>query len=160
AVNQLGDADEVIIECAVVVMDRMSNKLTGHDFAATSASSSSLHSMRWITVHWFLERRVKLIMAANQLGDADKVLNECVVAVMARMSNKLTGHDFAATSASSSSLHSKCWIIAANQLGDVDEVLNECVVAVMARMSNKLTGHDLYSTSASLSSLHRKHWIA
>lgn len=42
--------------------------------------------------------------AVNQLGDANEVLNERAVAVMARMSNKLTGRDFSATSATSSSL--------------------------------------------------------
>ncbi|MCD7451125.1 hypothetical protein HAX54_009737 [Datura stramonium] len=42
--------------------------------------------------------------AVNQLGDANEVLNERAVAVMARMSNKLTGRDFATTSACSSSL--------------------------------------------------------
>lgn len=33
----------------------------------------------------------------GQLGDANEVLNERAVAVMARMSNKLTGHDFMPT---------------------------------------------------------------
>ncbi|CAN4107822.1 unnamed protein product [Withania somnifera] len=49
-------------------------------------------------------RERELLQAVNQLGDANEVLNERAVAVMARMSNKLTGRDFAATSASSSSL--------------------------------------------------------
>ncbi|MCD7446575.1 hypothetical protein HAX54_010767 [Datura stramonium] len=109
---------------------------------------------------WALSPHASRAWAVNQLGDADEVLNECVVAFMARMSNKLTGHDFSATSASSSSLHSKRWIAAVNQLGDANEVLNECVVAVMARMSNKLTGHDFAATYASSSSLHSKRWIA
>lgn len=33
----------------------------------------------------------------GQQGDANEVLNERAVAVMARMSNKLTGHDFSTT---------------------------------------------------------------
>ncbi|KAJ8529981.1 hypothetical protein K7X08_036816 [Anisodus acutangulus] len=49
-------------------------------------------------------RERELLQAINQLGDANEVLNERTVAVMARMSNKLTGRDFAATSASSSSI--------------------------------------------------------
>ncbi|KAG9155854.1 hypothetical protein Leryth_004105 [Lithospermum erythrorhizon] len=43
AVNQLGDASEVLNERAVVVMARMSNKLTGRDFSTyTSAPASSV----------------------------------------------------------------------------------------------------------------------
>ncbi|KAL0384340.1 UNVERIFIED_CONTAM: Serine/threonine-protein kinase TOR [Sesamum radiatum] len=47
AVNQLGDANEVLNERAVVVMARMSNKLTGRDFSACSSlpSSSIQHSL-------------------------------------------------------------------------------------------------------------------
>ncbi|XP_041013717.1 serine/threonine-protein kinase TOR-like isoform X1 [Juglans microcarpa x Juglans regia] len=41
AVNQLGDANEVLNERAVVVMDRMSNKLTGRDFSTCSPVSTS-----------------------------------------------------------------------------------------------------------------------
>ncbi|CAH9071216.1 unnamed protein product [Cuscuta epithymum] len=39
-------------------------------------------------------REKELLQAVNQLGDANEVLNERAVAVMARMSNKLTGRDF------------------------------------------------------------------
>lgn len=46
AVNQLGDANEFLNERAVVVMARMSNKLTGRDFAASSLSASAAqHAM-------------------------------------------------------------------------------------------------------------------
>ncbi|CAM8904260.1 unnamed protein product [Rhodiola kirilowii] len=41
AVNQLGDANEVLNERAVVVMARMSNKLTGRDFSCSSVPPSS-----------------------------------------------------------------------------------------------------------------------
>ncbi|XP_070678485.1 serine/threonine-protein kinase TOR isoform X2 [Malus domestica] len=41
AVNQLGDANEVLNELAVVVMARMKSKLTGRDFSASSSVSSS-----------------------------------------------------------------------------------------------------------------------
>ncbi|XP_031383805.1 serine/threonine-protein kinase TOR isoform X3 [Punica granatum] len=41
AVNQLGDANEFLNERAVVVMARMSNKLTGRDFSTSSVSASS-----------------------------------------------------------------------------------------------------------------------
>uniref|UniRef100_A0A6N2L582 Serine/threonine-protein kinase TOR n=1 Tax=Salix viminalis TaxID=40686 RepID=A0A6N2L582_SALVM len=41
AVNQLGDANEVLNVRAVVVMARMSNKLTGRDFSTPSLSASS-----------------------------------------------------------------------------------------------------------------------
>ncbi|KAK4762122.1 hypothetical protein SAY87_030006 [Trapa incisa] len=40
AVNQLGDANDFLNERAVVVMSRMSNKLTGRDFSASSVSAS------------------------------------------------------------------------------------------------------------------------
>uniref|UniRef100_A0A2P2LTC6 Serine/threonine-protein kinase TOR n=2 Tax=Rhizophora mucronata TaxID=61149 RepID=A0A2P2LTC6_RHIMU len=42
AVNQLGDANEVLKELAVVVMARMSNKLTGRDFSTSSISANSM----------------------------------------------------------------------------------------------------------------------
>ena len=42
AVNQLGDANEVLNERAVVVMARMSNKLTGRDFSTSSFTASSI----------------------------------------------------------------------------------------------------------------------
>ncbi|MED6119140.1 hypothetical protein PIB30_009243 [Stylosanthes scabra] len=47
AVNQLGDANEVLNERAVVVMARMSNKLTGRDFSTCSSvlNSSLQHAM-------------------------------------------------------------------------------------------------------------------
>ncbi|KAM1650754.1 hypothetical protein ACFXTH_003293 [Malus domestica] len=46
AVNQLGDANEVLNERAVVVMARMSNKLTGRDFSTGSTvASSSIHAI-------------------------------------------------------------------------------------------------------------------
>lgn len=41
AVNQLGDASEVLNGRAVVVMARMSNKLTGRDFSSTPLPTSS-----------------------------------------------------------------------------------------------------------------------
>lgn len=41
AVNQLGDANEVLNERAVVVMSRMSNKLTGRDFSTGSSVSTN-----------------------------------------------------------------------------------------------------------------------
>lgn len=43
-------------------------------------------------------RERELLQAVNQLGDANEVLNERAVVVMARMSNKLTGRDFSACS--------------------------------------------------------------
>ncbi|CAM0955895.1 unnamed protein product [Alopecurus aequalis] len=44
-------------------------------------------------------REKELLQAVNQLGDANEVLNERAVAVMARMSHKLTGRDFSSGSA-------------------------------------------------------------
>ncbi|KAL1564547.1 non-specific serine/threonine protein kinase [Salvia divinorum] len=49
AVNQLGDANEVLNERAVVVMARMSNKLTGRDFSS-NPSSSIQHSLEHSTL--------------------------------------------------------------------------------------------------------------
>ncbi|GFP88661.1 serine/threonine-protein kinase tor [Phtheirospermum japonicum] len=46
-------------------------------------------------------RERELLQAVNQLGDANEVLNERAVVVMARMSNKLTGRDFSALPSSS-----------------------------------------------------------
>jgi FKBP12-rapamycin complex-associated protein len=43
-------------------------------------------------------RERELLQAVNQLGDANEVLNERAVAVMARMSHKLTGRDFSSGS--------------------------------------------------------------
>ncbi|KAM7482395.1 hypothetical protein LguiB_006978 [Lonicera macranthoides] len=48
-------------------------------------------------------RERELLQAVNQLGDANEVLNERAVVVMARMSNKLTGRDFSTYSSVSSS---------------------------------------------------------
>ncbi|KAJ4823015.1 hypothetical protein Tsubulata_009220, partial [Turnera subulata] len=45
-------------------------------------------------------RERELLQAVNQLGDANEVLNERAVVVMARMSNKLTGRDFSTSSLS------------------------------------------------------------
>ncbi|XXG56788.1 hypothetical protein AAC387_Pa03g4113 [Persea americana] len=39
-------------------------------------------------------RERELLQAVNQLGDANEVLNDRAIVVMARMSNKLTGRDF------------------------------------------------------------------
>ncbi|KAG0469712.1 hypothetical protein HPP92_016412 [Vanilla planifolia] len=53
-------------------------------------------------------REKELLQAVNQLGDPNDVLNERAVAVMARMSNKLTGRDFSSGSSlsgASSSIH-------------------------------------------------------
>ncbi|KAJ6751102.1 hypothetical protein OIU85_001610 [Salix viminalis] len=49
-------------------------------------------------------RERELLQAVNQLGDANEVLNERAVAVMARMSNKLTGRDFSTSSSTASSI--------------------------------------------------------
>nr|XP_027112687.1 serine/threonine-protein kinase TOR [Coffea arabica] len=48
-------------------------------------------------------RERELLQAVNQLGDANEVLNERAVVVMARMSNKLTGRDFSTCSPVSNS---------------------------------------------------------
>ncbi|CAI0401188.1 unnamed protein product [Linum tenue] len=48
-------------------------------------------------------REKELLQAVNQLGDANEVLNERAVIVMARMSNKLTGRDFSSSSSTSTS---------------------------------------------------------
>ncbi|RDX93943.1 Serine/threonine-protein kinase TOR, partial [Mucuna pruriens] len=48
-------------------------------------------------------RERELLQAINQLGDANEVLNERAVVVMARMSNKLTGRDFSTCSSVSNS---------------------------------------------------------
>ncbi|KAK4259382.1 hypothetical protein QN277_005720 [Acacia crassicarpa] len=47
-------------------------------------------------------RERELLQAVNQLGDANEVLNERALVVMARMSHKLTGRDFSTCSSVSS----------------------------------------------------------
>ncbi|XP_019183667.1 PREDICTED: serine/threonine-protein kinase TOR isoform X1 [Ipomoea nil] len=61
-----------------------------------SASKELLQPQRGV-------REKELLQAVNQLGDANEVLNERAVAVMARMSNKLTGRDFSTSPAPMSS---------------------------------------------------------
>ncbi|KAL6013169.1 hypothetical protein ACLOJK_003661 [Asimina triloba] len=51
AVNQLGDANEVLNERAVVVMARMSNKLTGRDFSTGSSMAGIASSMQHTVDH-------------------------------------------------------------------------------------------------------------
>ncbi|KAF6153006.1 hypothetical protein GIB67_021611 [Kingdonia uniflora] len=51
AVNQLGDANEVLNERAVVVMARMSNKLTGRDFSTASSASGTTSSIQHTVDH-------------------------------------------------------------------------------------------------------------
>ncbi|KAK1369657.1 Serine/threonine-protein kinase TOR [Heracleum sosnowskyi] len=48
-------------------------------------------------------RERELLQAVHQLGDANEVLNERAVVVMARMSHKLTGRDFSTSSLASAS---------------------------------------------------------
>ncbi|XP_052193242.1 serine/threonine-protein kinase TOR isoform X2 [Diospyros lotus] len=67
-------------------------------------------------------RERELLQAVNQLGDANEVLNERAVLVMARMSNKLTGRDF--SSGSSGATNSTQHAVDHNTLtsGDTREV--------------------------------------
>ncbi|KAK9677349.1 hypothetical protein RND81_11G138000 [Saponaria officinalis] len=58
---------------------------------ASSASNNLPQPQRGV-------REKELLQAVNQLGDANEVLNERAVMVMARMSNKLTGRDFSTVS--------------------------------------------------------------
>ncbi|KAF9622962.1 hypothetical protein IFM89_035677 [Coptis chinensis] len=51
AVNQLGDANEVLNVRAVVVMERMSNKLTGRDFSSGSFISGTTSSTQHAVDH-------------------------------------------------------------------------------------------------------------
>ncbi|WOK94449.1 serine/threonine-protein kinase TOR [Canna indica] len=62
--------------------------VNGEESAASKELSQPLRGAR--------ER--ELLQAVNQLGDANEVLNERAVVVMARMSNKLTGRDFSSSS--------------------------------------------------------------
>ncbi|KAF6172500.1 hypothetical protein GIB67_007013 [Kingdonia uniflora] len=51
AVTQLGDANEVLNERAVVVMARMNNKLTGRDFSTASSASGTASSIQHTVDH-------------------------------------------------------------------------------------------------------------
>lgn len=61
---------------------------------ATAVVNSDESSNRHLTQPQRGARERELLQAVNQLGDANEVLNERAVVVMARMSNKLTGRDF------------------------------------------------------------------
>ncbi|CAO2815870.1 unnamed protein product [Amaranthus hypochondriacus] len=65
----------------------------GSEESSTSNNNNLSHPQRGV-------RERELLQAVNQLGDANEVLNERAVMVMARMSNKLTGRDFSAASSS------------------------------------------------------------
>lgn len=73
-------------------------------------------------------RERELLQAVNQLGDANEVLNERAVVVMARMSNKLTGRDFSSGSsvlgAASSIQHAEHSTLISGDSREVDHGLN------------------------------------
>ncbi|PKA52215.1 Serine/threonine-protein kinase TOR [Apostasia shenzhenica] len=73
-------------------------------------------------------RERELLQAVNQLGDPNEVLNERAVAVMARMSNKLTGRDFSSGSslsgAGSSVQHGEPGTLSSSDAREVDHGLS------------------------------------
>nr|AOZ57106.1 Serine threonine-protein kinase TOR [Saccharum hybrid cultivar R570] len=71
----------------------------GNAHAHTVVSSEEAVANRELMQPQRGARERELLQAVNQLGDANEVLNERAVAVMARMSDKLTGRDFSSGSA-------------------------------------------------------------
>ncbi|KAK1436478.1 hypothetical protein QVD17_02258 [Tagetes erecta] len=80
------------------------NEVTQMSTLATTNAQPAVNSEEAATNHLLQPQRGarerELLQAVHQLGDANEVLNERAVVVMARMSNKLTGRDFSTCSAS------------------------------------------------------------
>ncbi|PON55167.1 Serine/threonine protein kinase [Parasponia andersonii] len=88
-------------------------------------------------------RERELLQAVNQLGDANEVLNERAVVVMARMSNKLTGRDF--STCSSVSANAIQHAVDHNTLisGDTREVDHGLSVKLQVqKLINQATSHE------------------
>ncbi|KAI3733193.1 hypothetical protein L1987_64413 [Smallanthus sonchifolius] len=69
-------------------------------------------------------RERELLQAVHQLGDANEVLNERAVVVMARMSNKLTGRDFSTCSASPTTVPAENTSLISGDTHEVDHGLS------------------------------------
>uniref|UniRef100_A0A0D9WE66 Serine/threonine-protein kinase TOR n=1 Tax=Leersia perrieri TaxID=77586 RepID=A0A0D9WE66_9ORYZ len=88
-------------------------------------------------------RERELLQAVNQLGDANEVLNERAVAVMARMSHKLTGRDFSSGSSLSgagSSTHHGNEHLASGDAREVEPGLS--VKVQVQRLILQATSHE------------------
>lgn len=99
AYGQLSDANVVCNEHTIAVMKRMSDTHISftktwsvHVCAAVRSAEPGSADMPSPPRRETRER--ELLSAYGQLGDANEVLNERAVAVMKRMSDKLTGRDF------------------------------------------------------------------
>ena len=82
AYGQLSDATEVLNERALMVMRRMSDKLTGRDFIAVRSL--------------FLPRHEFCSTLTPMASEGTEVLDTRALMVMRRMSDKLTGRDLIA----------------------------------------------------------------
>ncbi|XP_054777757.1 serine/threonine-protein kinase TOR isoform X2 [Prosopis cineraria] len=88
-------------------------------------------------------RERELLQAVNQLGDANEVLNERAVVVMARMSHKLTGRDFSTCSSGSSSSIQHAVDHSGLISGDTREVDHGLSVKLQVqKLINQATSHE------------------
>lgn len=91
-------------------------------------------------------RERELLQAVGQLGDANEVLNERAVAVMARMKNKLTGRDFSPSTSSSSTANSSTVYLADRtglNVGDMRDVEPGLSVKVQVeKLIDQATSHE------------------
>lgn len=87
----------------------------------------------------FLNLILGLFQAVNMLGDANEVLNERAVVVMARMSNKLTGRDFSSSAIPSNPIADHNNLLG----GDSHEVEHGLSVKVQVqKLINQATSHE------------------
>ncbi|KAG8650537.1 serine/threonine-protein kinase TOR isoform X2 [Manihot esculenta] len=88
-------------------------------------------------------RERELLQAVNLLGDANEVLNERAVVVMARMSNKLTGRDFSTSSSVSASSNQHAVDHSSLIVGDTREVEHGLSVKLQVqKLINQARSHE------------------
>jgi FKBP12-rapamycin complex-associated protein len=84
-------------------------------------------------------REKEILQAVNMLGDANEVLNERAVVVMARMSHKLTGRDFSSSAIPSNPIADHNNLLG----GDSHEVEHGLSVKVQVqKLINQATSHE------------------
>ncbi|KAI3820134.1 hypothetical protein L1987_13992 [Smallanthus sonchifolius] len=104
------------------------NEVTQMSTLATTNVQPAVNSEEAATNHLLQPQRGvrerELLQAVHQLGDANEVLNERAVVVMARMSNKLTGRDFSTCSASPTTVPAENTSLISGDTREVDHGLS------------------------------------
>ncbi|KAK9058046.1 hypothetical protein SSX86_022886 [Deinandra increscens subsp. villosa] len=104
------------------------NEVTQMSTLATTNAQPAVNGEEAATNHLLQPQRGarerELLQAVHQLGDANEVLNERAVVVMARMSNKLTGRDFSTCSALPTTLPSADNSLISGDTREVDHGLS------------------------------------